>query len=627
MDISKFNLPSGDSYNLKDATARTGLAGKVDKETGKGLSSNDYTTAEKNKLSGVAEGAEVNVNADWNATSGDAKILNKPTLGTASAKDVPSSGNASSTQVVMGNDTRLTNSRPASDVSSWAKASTKPSYTAAEVGAIATSAKGTASGVAELDANGKVPSSQLPSFVDDVIEYTSKSAFPTTGESGKIYIDASTDITYRWSGSAYAPIGSSLALGETSSTAYRGDRGKTAYDHASAKGSAFSSGLYKITTNAQGHVTAATSVAKSDITALGIPGSDTTYSSKSAQSGGTDVSLVTTGEKYTWNSKTSNTGTVTSVGISGSGGITVSGSPVTTSGTITVGVNGSDVINALGEGSSPAQRDDFIVAQYAGGGTTTKTYHRRKLSNIFAALNKSDVTTALGYTPPTQDTTYSDATTSAHGLMTASDKTKLNGIAAGAEVNVNADWNATSGDAQIMNKPTLGTAAAKDVPSSGNASTTQVVMGNDSRLTNSRPASDVSSWAKASTKPSYTASEVGAVSTSGGTISGNLAVTGSITKAGDTVAVIDKIGTITLSASGWVSGSGEFTQGVSITGYTVTSKTKVDLQPSTAVITQMASDGTMALFVDNTNGTLTAHAIENKLSANITVQYTVYEVN
>lgn len=60
---------------------------------------------------------------------------------------------------------------------------------------------------------------------------------------------------------------------------------------------------------------------------------------------------------------------------------------------------GSAIINALAEGTSPARRDDYIVAQYAGGGTTTTTYHRRKLSNVFAALNSSDITTALGYTP------------------------------------------------------------------------------------------------------------------------------------------------------------------------------------------------------------------------------------
>lgn len=56
------------------------LDAKVPKETGKGLSTNDYTTTEKNKLAGIAAGAEVNVNADWNATSGDAQILNKPTI-------------------------------------------------------------------------------------------------------------------------------------------------------------------------------------------------------------------------------------------------------------------------------------------------------------------------------------------------------------------------------------------------------------------------------------------------------------------------------------------------------------------------------------------------------------------
>lgn len=53
---------------------------KVDKVTGKQLSTNDYTTAEKSKLAGIAEGAEVNVQSDWSATSGDAFIKNKPSL-------------------------------------------------------------------------------------------------------------------------------------------------------------------------------------------------------------------------------------------------------------------------------------------------------------------------------------------------------------------------------------------------------------------------------------------------------------------------------------------------------------------------------------------------------------------
>lgn len=59
----------------------------------------------------------------------------------------------------------------------------------------------------------------------------------------------------------------------------------------------------------------------------------------------------------------------------------------------------SALINSLTEGSSPAGRNDYIVAQYANGGTTTTTYHRRKLSNIFSALDSSDITNAIGYTP------------------------------------------------------------------------------------------------------------------------------------------------------------------------------------------------------------------------------------
>ena len=68
----------------------TALDGKVDKVAGKGLSTEDYTSAEKTKLAGIEAGAEVNVNADWNATSGDALILNKPTIPTT----LPPSGNA-----------------------------------------------------------------------------------------------------------------------------------------------------------------------------------------------------------------------------------------------------------------------------------------------------------------------------------------------------------------------------------------------------------------------------------------------------------------------------------------------------------------------------------------------------
>lgn len=87
---------------------------------------------------------------------------------------------------------------------------------------------------ATLGSDGKVPTSQLPSYVDDVIEgtYVSATSFKNTsgtavtGEAGKIYVDTDTNKTYRWSGSTFVEISSSLALGETSSTAYAGDKGK-----------------------------------------------------------------------------------------------------------------------------------------------------------------------------------------------------------------------------------------------------------------------------------------------------------------------------------------------------------------------------------------------------------------
>lgn len=244
---------------VQNKVVYSAVSGKVDKVIGKGLSTNDFTDAEKSKLSGIAEGAEVNVQADWNQTTSTADdyIKNKPALGSAAAAS-------------------------ASDFATAAQGTKADN-------AIPSSAKGTANGVAELDSNGLVPASQLPSFVDDVVEYASVSGFPETGETGKIYVDKSDNKTYRWSGSTYVEISSSLALGTTSSTAFRGDRGQTAYEHAtdaSRLTTAKTSGLYKIAATAEGHVASVTQVTKSDITALGIPAQDTTYSEATTSASG-----------------------------------------------------------------------------------------------------------------------------------------------------------------------------------------------------------------------------------------------------------------------------------------------------------------------------------------------------
>lgn len=110
---------------------------------------------------------------------------------------------------------------------------------------IHTSEKGVANGIATLDENGNIPASQLPSFVDDAVEgiavntsiddatgTKSAEGFILTGETencipetGKIYVDIDENVTYRWTGSVYVSIGSSLTLGTNSSTAFPGDRG------------------------------------------------------------------------------------------------------------------------------------------------------------------------------------------------------------------------------------------------------------------------------------------------------------------------------------------------------------------------------------------------------------------
>lgn len=92
------------------------------------------------------------------------------------------------------------------------------------------STKGQPGGLAELDSTGKVPAAQLPSYVDDVLEYSTKAQFPQTGETGKIYVSKDTNLTYRWTGTQYLEISQSLALGETPSTAYPGDKGKANRD-------------------------------------------------------------------------------------------------------------------------------------------------------------------------------------------------------------------------------------------------------------------------------------------------------------------------------------------------------------------------------------------------------------
>lgn len=214
-------------------------------------------------------------------------------------------------------------SMPASDVYSWAKASSKPSYSFSEIGGQVN---------ASTQLTGEIPAGCLPSYVDDVLEYEGVANFPETGETGKIYTDTSTNKVYRWGGTSYVVISDTIALGTTSSTAYRGDLGNEAHSwastaraHADKHGSAFANGLYKITTNDAGHVTNATAVAKSDITALGIPSADTHYTANLVVGASSSATAnATTANGTTFLNLVENGGVRNSHQIKGAGATTVS---------------------------------------------------------------------------------------------------------------------------------------------------------------------------------------------------------------------------------------------------------------------------------------------------------------
>lgn len=268
------------------------------------------------KLNGIQAGANVNVNPDWNATDGDALILNKPDL----------------------------------------------------------------SSKADL-VGGIVPSAQLPSYLDTIIEAANYAALPGTGVLGKIYVTVDDNKTYRWSGTIYVEISASLVLGETSATAYRGDRGKVAYDISIGLGSASS----KVAPSTGVNATTSQVVMGDDTrlsdnrTASGIKTATTTVNTSSAAAPSTgQVLIATSSTAASW--QNAGAGTVASV-----------------------------------SGTSP------ILS--SGGATPTIS-----LPAATAGIN---------------------------GYMTSVFASKLDGIQSGANVNVNADWNAVSGDAFILNKPDM----------------------------------------------------------------------------------------------------------------------------------------------------------------------------
>lgn len=344
------------------------------------------------------------------------------------------------------------------------------------ISAVPLSAIGAANGIAALDENGLIPSANLPSYVDDVLEYASANAFPDSGESGKIYLAVDTGIIYRWSGSKYAEISASLALGETASTAYPGNKGKAAYDHISngdvhitaderTKLSGVASGATKNTASSTVPKAAGTAVAGTE---KNFARGDHVHPAQTDITGnaGTATKLATArninGISFDGSANRINFGVCSTSAATAAKTVACTGFALMTGAEITVFFNTTNTaanptLNVNNTGAKPIYyRGAAISAGYlaanriytfrytgsayslVGDINTNTTYSNfvKSGSGAKAGLVPAPSTTAgtskylredgTWQTPP--NTTYSNATTTTAGLMSAADKTKLNNL-------------------------------------------------------------------------------------------------------------------------------------------------------------------------------------------------------
>ena len=238
--------------------------------------------------SGVVSGTYTKVTVDdtGRVTTGSSLVAadipnldaSKVTSGTMAVARLPSASTSSVGVAQLNSATNSTSTTQAATPSA-----VKSAYDLAAA-KISSTEKGVANGVATLGSDGKVPATQLPSYVDDVIEVSSFNNLPATGESGKIYVTTDTNDIYRWSGSGYIEIAVSAGTADTAlrlatarTLSLTGDgSGSVAFDGSgdaaiplTLSNTGVSAGIYpKVTVDGKGRVTAGSSLAATDIPAL-----------------------------------------------------------------------------------------------------------------------------------------------------------------------------------------------------------------------------------------------------------------------------------------------------------------------------------------------------------------------
>ena len=541
----------GSTFNVTDSNTVYGNA----TASAAGLMS----AADKAKLDGVAAGSNhVTVDAELSTTSTN-PVQNKVIKSALDGKS--NTGH----KHVKADITDFPTSMPASDVSAWAKQSSKPSYTISEVSGNLPASR----------ISGIIDAAHLPSYVDDVIEgylnggkfYTTKSSSGAysgeiKAEAGKIYVDLSNNKTYRWSGSAYVIISETIALGTTHSSAGYGDESRAAYNHSTSIGNPHKTtkadlGLgsveNKSSATIRGELTSANVT-----TALGYtpPKTDTnthytTHIVAGAKSGtvnaattngnthinvtddntfrsgvvikGTGATSVTSDasgnvtvhstDTNTWRPVQNNlTSTATDQSLSAAQGKALNekfGSYVPTSRTVNGKALSANITLSAGDvGAAPSSHSHSYLP--LAGGTMTGKINRGAGGNWISARNNVVVfgTTAKSqaYNPVVGQKTYKGAWTV--GNLTGDERLVFS---YDTDTNFNAGNNTNNAtylpignrSQEIITSTTIGSQSVNHANTAGS-----VAWSNVSGRPSSMPASDVYAWAKASSKPSYSWSEI-----------------------------------------------------------------------------------------------------------------------
>lgn len=461
---------------------KSALNGKVDKEAGKGLSTNDYTTAEKNKLAGIASGAEVNVQSDWNVTdtSSDAFIKNKPTIPTKTSQ--------------LTNDSDF--------VSDANYVHTDNNYTTAEKTKLAGIEAGAEKNRTYTDFTGKPTGNQTPGFGDTFtlqqIKQSTTGQVSGTDRTVKIPDTEATTSAHGLMSSADKTKLNGIASGaEVNVQSNWNQSDTTADDYIKNKPSiptktsdltndsdfvsdanyvhtdnnftnAEQTKLSGIATGAEVNQNAfsnikigSTTVAadsKTDTVEL-IAGSNITLTPNATNDSVTIAATDT--NTNTWNVAYA---TCTTAAGTAAKGATVTGNSLwaLSVGSV-VGVKFTNTNTAqnptLNVNSTGAKPIYYNTAAVTTGSLTAAGVANRIIYYMYDGTNWVFMSWSTD-----NNTTYSAATQSATGLMSATDKTKLDGIASGAEVNVQSDWNqtTTTADDYIKNKPSVYTKTETD---------------------------------------------------------------------------------------------------------------------------------------------------------------------